>query len=133
TEEAPPRRQTRGYEPDMDEAEEDDYYDDEDDVRARGEKRHVGRWIIVVVVILALLGGATFVGLRHPEWVTPVVQPIIELFVGATPTPAPTPTPTPTPVPEPTATPAPAADAAVVVGFLADPAELEDLNSPVSF
>ena len=62
TEEAPPRRQTRGYEPDMDEAEEDDYYDDEDDVRARGEKRHVGRWIIVVVVILALLGGATFVG-----------------------------------------------------------------------
>lgn len=36
-------------------------------------------------------------------------------------------------MPEPTATPAPAADAAVVVGFLADPAELEDLNSPVSF
>lgn len=108
---------------------EDDAYDDDAYDDGTPPRRRTVRWVIVLVVVLVILAVITFIGLRRPDFVEPVVQWGIELFAG------PTEEPTPEPTVEPTATPEPIPDVsmAVVLGFSAEPMEQQELDEQVVF
>ncbi len=95
------------------------------------EKRHVLRWVIICVIVLAILAGATFVGLQHPEWIESIVEQGRTLIAGPTPTPEPT--PEPTAVPTPTPEPLPDPQAAKIVAFVADTEVQPDLEEGITF
>lgn len=103
---------------------EDDAYDD-----GVPPRRRTVRWLIVLAVVLVIVAIVTFVGLRRPDFVEPVVQWGIELFAGPTEEPTPEPTVEPTPTPEPI----PDVSMAVVLGFSAEPMEQQGLDEPVTF
>lgn len=125
-----PRRQTPVVQDDYD-GDDEEYYDEYDEGDEPPRKKHIIRWAIIILIILAIVGGITYIGLQRPDIVEPVVQWGRELIGGATPTPVPTeePTPPPTPSPEPV----PLASAAKVISFSATPLEQPDLNEPVEF
>lgn len=113
-----------GYDDDYDDGYGNDY--DDDTPRGKGPK-----WWIILLVILVLVGGLTFVALRNPG---NVVEPVVQFFSGlfgaeATPEPTLEPTMEPTPSPEPE----PDLNAAVIVSFSAEPETQPDLNAPVEF
>jgi len=110
--------------------EEDSLYDDEyDDEEAAGRRPWI-RWVVVGVLILALLAGATFVGVSRPDLIDRVVQFGAGLL-GAEPTQSPEPVATPVPTPMPTQ--APDVTMAKVVEMIANPVEQPDINLPISF
>ncbi len=116
--------------PDEEFDDEESYYDDETESPRQG-KRHVVRWVIILTLLLALLAGATYIGLQRPDLVAPVVQWGREMIYG--PTPSPSPSPSPTPEPSPTPTPMPSVGEAIVIGFIAEPIIQPDINQPVIF
>ncbi len=116
---------------------EDDDYEDLPKRRMRNtneeppEKRHILRWVIIGIFIVAFLAGATYIGTQRPDLIETVVGKARDLIAG--PTPSPEPSPSPSPSPEPTPEPPPDASAAVIIGFLANPAQQPDINEPITF
>lgn len=110
---------------------EDDYDDDYDDLDAPRAKKNVFRWVVILLIIVAILAGVTYVGLRRPDLIEPVIQWGRGLVSGPTPSPSPSPEPTPEPTPSPE--PAPDLTLAVVIGFQANPLIQPDINQPITF
>ena len=128
---------------------EDGTYRDEADPDYEGKKHHPVRWIVLVLIILAILGFCAYTALEKPEWAQAgldwtrgAVETVKERLglptsVPATPVPTaePTPEPTPVPTPEPTVTPSPAPslEQAAIISVRPDPEVQPDLTQPITF
>lgn len=104
---------------------------DDDIEEELGKKRHPLRWVIILLLVLALLAGATYIGTTQPALVEDVVQWGRGIFSPATPSPEPTVAPTPTPAPTPP--PPPSVTTAVVVSFMAEPETQPNIELPILF